>query len=121
MKSFGFTLCIKPDPDIVERYKWHHQRVWPEVLAGLREVGITEMRIFLLGTRMFMYVEATDDFDPARDFPRANASQKAKEWDALMRSFQQLAPEAKPGEWWAQMEDVFDMNWPQHLPGSPRA
>jgi len=26
-----------------------------------------------------------------------------------MRSLQELAPEAAPGEWWALMEQVFDL------------
>jgi L-rhamnose mutarotase len=116
MKAYGLTLCLRDDPELIDRYKEHHQRVWPEVLAGIRAVGILEMRIFLLGQRLFMYVEAEDDFVPERDFPRANASPRAQEWDALMRSLQAQAPEAKPGEWWAPMELVFDLNWPQHLP-----
>ena len=54
---------------------------------------------------------------PERDFPRANESPRAREWDALMRGLQLPAPEAGPGEWWAAMEEVFDLNWPQHILG----
>ncbi len=114
MKCYGRTLCLKDDPALIERYKEYHQKVWPEVLAGIREVGILEMRIFLRGTRMFMYCETTDEFDPERDFPRSNASPKAQEWDRLMRTLQARAPEADPSDWWSPMELVFDLNWPQH-------
>lgn len=116
MKCYGRTLCLRADPALVESYKRYHQQVWPEVLAGIREAGITEMRIFLRGNRMFMYCETVDSFDPARDFARANASPKAQEWDRLMRTLQEPAPEAGPDEWWAEMEQVFDLNWPQHRP-----
>ena len=53
---------------------------------------------------------ATDEFDPDRDFPRyVEQNPKAKEWDDLMRTFQQQVPEAKEGEWWANMEMLFDL------------
>jgi hypothetical protein len=30
-----------------------------------------------------------------------------------MRSLQEPVPDAEAGEWWAAMEEVFDLNWPQ--------
>ena len=119
MKCYGLTLQLRDDPAIIATYKEHHRHVWPEVLAQLRAVGIQEMRIFLLGRRMFMYIETTDDFDPATDFARRNASPVAEEWDRLMSAMQERVPEAREGEWWAMMEQVFDLNWPQHRPPIP--
>jgi L-rhamnose mutarotase len=116
VKTFGLTLCLRNDPAKIESYKEHHQRVWSEVTARLREVGIDEMRIFLRGTRMFMYIETSDAFDPDRDWGRINDDPKSAEWNALMNELQERAPEATPAEWWARMELVFDMSWPQHLP-----
>ena len=37
-------------------------------------------------------------------------SPRAAEWDALMREFQQPVPGASPSEWWAAMEEAFDLN-----------
>jgi L-rhamnose mutarotase len=88
--------------------------VWPEVTDRIRDCGIREMRIFLIGQRMFMYIETDDSFDPSVDFARINEAPKSKEWDDLMRTLQQHAPEVGPQEWWGQMEQVFDLNWPQH-------
>jgi len=116
VKRYAMTLQLRDDPAMIASYKEHHQRVWPEVLAQLRAVGIQEMRIFLLGRRMFMYIETIDTFDPATDFARRNASPVAEQWDALMSGMQERVPEAREGEWWALMEQVFDLNWPQHLP-----
>ena len=110
MQHFGLTLELKDDPELITQYKAYHADPWPEPLQGLDEVGIIDMKIFLLGQRMFMYMTATDEFDPARDFPRyVEQNPKAKEWDELMRTFQQQVPEAKEGEWWANMELVFDL------------
>jgi L-rhamnose mutarotase len=79
-------------------------------LQGLAAVGIIDMKIFLLGRRMFMYMTATDEFDPDRDFPRyVEQNPQAAEWDELMRTFQRQVPEAQDGEWWANMEMVFDL------------
>ena len=114
MKHFGLTLQLRDDADVIRLYKEHHQQVWPEVTTRIREAGIREMRIFLLGRRLFMYVESDDQFEPARDFAHINEAPTSKAWDDLMRTFQEQAPEASADEWWAQMEEVFDLNWPQH-------
>ena len=114
MKSYGLTLCLQDDPRKIADYKAHHRAVWPGVLARLREVGVHEMKIYLRGTRMFMHIETDDAFEPARDFARVNEDPVSREWNELMATLQERAPEAGPDEWWAPMELVFDLNWPQH-------
>jgi L-rhamnose mutarotase len=86
------------------------------VLAALRASGISGMQIFLLGRRMFMYMTTTDDYDPQRASAAYLSSPRVQEWEALMRTLQERAPEGRPDEWWAEMELVFDMDWPQHRP-----
>ena len=113
-KHFGLTLQLVDDPAAIERYNEHHRQVWPEVTAELRAVGIERMHIFLLGRRLFQFVEARDSFDPARDFPRLNDNPRYAEWDRLMRTMQEKVPEAGDEGWWAPMEEVFDLDWPQH-------
>jgi L-rhamnose mutarotase len=110
MQSYGMTLMLKDDDEIVERYKEYHRKAWPEVVSRLRENGITQMRIYLLSRRMFMYMEAVDGFSPERDLPKLVQDPRYREWDELMRGLQQPAPEAKAGEWWAPMEEVFDLS-----------
>jgi L-rhamnose mutarotase len=110
MKSYAMALDLRDDAEVIERYKEYHRAVWDEVLEGLRSLGISKMKIFLRGSRLFMYLETPDDFDLERDFQRyTEASPRAAEWDALMREFQVRVPDAKPGEWWAAMEEVFDL------------
>ena len=112
MKSLAMTLDLLDDPEVIAKYKDYHREVWPEVTAGIRSIGVTKMKIFLLGARMFMYLEAPDDFNPATDFQGyTDSSPRAKEWDELMRNFQAQVPEAQEGEWWANMEEVFDIDW----------
>ncbi len=110
MKCFAQALDLVDDPAAIAEYCQHHQRVWPEVIAALRSIGIEQMRIYRLGTRLFMFVEAVDGFDPGRDYQRYAENPKCREWDALMRRYQRPAPGQDPSRgWWAAMEPVFDM------------
>ncbi len=111
MKTYAQALDLKNDPQVLADYKKYHREVWPEVIAGLRQIGISKMKIFLAGNHLFMYFEAPDDFDPARDFMTYAQSEKAQRWEALMRTFQQRLPIAQEGEWWTAMEEVFDIDW----------
>jgi L-rhamnose mutarotase len=70
------------------------------------------MFIYLLGRRLFQYIETTDNFDPA-DLPKLNNDPRYAEWDRLMRTMQERVDEAGPDEWWAPMDEVFT------LEGSP--
>jgi L-rhamnose mutarotase len=106
---FGLTLCLQDDPDKISEYRRYHQAVWPEVTARLRECGVQQMQIFLLGRRMFMYLETDDAFEPARDFLKINEDPVSARWNELMATLQERAPEANPQEWWAPMELVFDL------------
>jgi L-rhamnose mutarotase len=121
VKGFGMTLLLRDDPDVIERYREHHGAVPPVVTARLRAIGIDHMEIFLTGRRLFMHFSAPDDFDPARDFASLTDDPAYVPWDDLMRTFQERVPEARPGEWWHVMEEVFDLDWPQHRPGSEAA
>jgi L-rhamnose mutarotase len=109
MKCFAQVLDLKNDPETIRIYKKYHEAVWPEVTAGLRKIGITRMKLFLLGTHLFMYFEAPDSFNPDRDYQSYANDPRVAEWDTLMREFQQVVPEAKPGQWWTPMELVFDL------------
>jgi L-rhamnose mutarotase len=117
LKTYAQTLCLQDDPAKIRKYVEYHQQVWTEVLDGLRSAGIQQMRIFLIGRRMFMYIQTSDDFEPDRDYPKARiANARAREWNEVMGTLQERAPEARPDQWWAPMDMVFDLNWPQHLP-----
>ena len=58
MKSYAMALDLRDDAEVIERYKEYHRAVWPEVLDGLKSIGISKMKIFLHGSRLFMYLES---------------------------------------------------------------
>jgi L-rhamnose mutarotase len=108
MKRYALTVNLKNDPGIIARYVDHHRAVWPEVEAGLRDIGIERMLIWRLQRQLFMLVEAGDAFDWERDFARyLERGGRIAEWQALMDSFQEPVEAAQPGEWWALMEPVY--------------
>ena len=110
MQSFGMALNLKNDPRAIEDYKSYHRKVWPEVEAALKHVGVTSMKIFLIGRKLFMYMETIDGFRPERDFAGyLEYHDKCKQWDELMQNFQEKIPEAGVDEWWALMEPVYEL------------
>ena len=110
MHEFAQTLELKDDPELIAEYIEYHKNVWPEVLEALRTTGIESMKIYLHGNRMFMIARARDGFDPKRDYQAFTANPKAREWDELMKKYQQRVPGASEDEWWSSMTLVFDLD-----------
>ena len=109
MQFFAQAIDLLDDPDLIRVYEEHHRAVWPKVVAALRAAGIQRMRIFRHGTRLFMYCEGPDGFDPARDYQQYAADPECRKWDELMRRFQRPVPSASADAWWSPMEVVFDL------------
>lgn len=121
MRVFAQALDLVDDPRLIEAYRAHHRRVWPEVLQALERIGIRRMKIFLVGTRLFMYGEAEDSFDPATSYAAYASTPRAAEWDELMRAFQRRLAEAPTDAWWAPMECVFCLESQLEAEGGPGA
>ena len=65
VKRYCQTLDLRDNPELIAEYRKRHSKehAWKEIIAGIREVGILEMEIYILGTRLFMIVETPLDFD----------------------------------------------------------
>ena len=52
VKRYCRTMQLKPDDALIREYIHRHSQgeAWPEILDGIREVGILEMEIYLLHT-----------------------------------------------------------------------
>jgi L-rhamnose mutarotase len=108
-RRYCLTLDLKNDPQLIAEYKLHHEQVWPEITKSIREAGIEDMEIYLLGTRMFMIMEVNEKFSAEAKRKADEANPKVQEWEALMWKFQQALPQAKPGEKWLTMERIFKL------------
>lgn len=109
MKRRCFALDLKDDPELIRAYEAHHQAVWPEILASIRESGIIDMEIYRIGNRLFMIMATEDDFSLAQKAERDATNQKVQEWEALMWTYQQALPMAEPGEKWMPMQCIFKL------------
>jgi L-rhamnose mutarotase len=109
MKRHCLALDLKDDPGLIAEYEEHHRNVWPEILESIRRSGILSMEIWRTGNRLFMVMETTDDFSFERKAETDVADPKVQEWEALMWTYQQALPGAKPGEKWRLMERVFSL------------
>ena len=107
MKRFCQTLELRNDPELIAQYVDAHAHVWPEIIAGQREVGILDMQIFRRGPLLFMIMDTVDSFDFVRDMERLATLPRQAEWEAYVSQFQGCSAEARSDEKWQMMERVF--------------
>jgi L-rhamnose mutarotase len=110
-KRYCLTLDLKNDSTLVSQYKyWHmNEHIWREIPKGIREVGIVDMQIYLLGTRLFMIMDTTPEFDFEKDMAKLSVLPRQKEWEAFVAKFQQSLPGARSSEKWKLMDRIFKL------------
>lgn len=110
-KRYCQTLSLKDNPDLIRIYREIHSegKIWPEILAGIRQVGILEMEIYLSGTRLFMIVEVPDDFDWDKQMALLATLPRQAEWEAFTSKFQQALATSSSAEKWQLMERIFHL------------
>ena len=108
-RRFCLTLDLKNNPALIAEYQRYHESIWPEITQSIKDSGIEDMEIYLLGTRMFMIMEVNERFSFEVKAKADRQNPKVQEWEELMWKFQQALPEAKPGEKWLRMERIFKL------------
>ena len=81
----------------------------PEITSSIRDAGIEDLEIYLLGTRLFMILDAEEGFSLEAKAAADRANPKVQEWEELMWKFKKPLPDAKPGEKWLAMERIFNL------------
>lgn len=111
VKRYCQTLDLRDNPQLIAEYRRRHSRgeVWSEILDGIREVGILEMEIYILGTRLFMIVETLPDFDWDEAMSRMATLPRQQEWEEYMSVFQQAEAGMSSSEKWRPMERMFHL------------
>ena len=108
-RRFCLTLDLKDDPALIAEYKHYHEKVWPEITQSLKDAGVLDMEIYLLGTRMFMIMDVDAGFSFIKKANMDLDNPKVREWEDLMGKFQNPLPNASPVERWQVMEKVFEL------------
>ncbi len=109
MKRYCQTLELRDDREMIEKYVEAHAHVWPEIQEGIRSVGILDMQIYILGNRLFMICDTTDEFDWEKDNARLATLPRQAEWEAYVAQFQGCDPSAPSTAKWQLMERIFKL------------
>ena len=111
MKIYTLALDLVDDSKSIAEYEYWHkaENGWPEIKQSIIDAGITDMQIYRTGNRLFMIMEANDDFDPSKKAEMDAKNPKVQEWEKLMGKFQQDLPWAKEGEKWTMMNKIFQL------------
>ena len=104
MKRHGQLIGVKPE--VLDEYKRYHAAVWPEILDMIGQCNIHNYSIYHKDGLLFAYFEYVGD-DFAADMAKMAADPTTQKWwDVCKPCHEPLATRA-PGEWWANMEEVF--------------
>ncbi|MBO4672920.1 MAG: L-rhamnose mutarotase [Bacteroidaceae bacterium] len=108
-KRYVQTLDLRDDPEMIREYrKWHSEEYqWKEIREGIRAVGILEMELYILGTRLVMIVDAPEDFDWQVAMDKLATLPRQAEWEAFVARLQGCSPDARSDEKWKMMERMF--------------
>ncbi len=110
MQRFIQTLDLIDDPDRISEYIDLHSRVWPEILQGIRQVGISRMDIYILGIRMVMLLELPDDLDFDEVMTRLASLPRQAEWEDYVGKYQDCLPGSTSAGKWQRMTKIFSLN-----------
>jgi L-rhamnose mutarotase len=108
-RRFCLTLDLKDDPALIAEYRKYHEKIWPEITESIKNSGIVDMEIYLLGARMFMIMEVNESFSFEKKAMADQKDPKVQAWEQLMWKFQQALAGANPGEKWLLMERIFKL------------
>ncbi|WP_440876008.1 L-rhamnose mutarotase [Thalassotalea sp. PLHSN55] len=108
---YCLALDLKDEAELIKEYIEYHrpENAWPQITQNMRELGILDMEIYHLGSRLFMIMETKADFDPNQPPITEAGRQKSAEWEALMWKYQQPLKWAKEGEKWVAMDKIYDL------------
>ncbi len=98
----AFVLRVRPDK--IDEYVEAHRKVWPEMLAALREAGVRNYTIFRRGNEVFGYFES-DDLEAAA------ANMEAREVNARWQdTMAQLLEERVSNAGPPTLEEIFRLD-----------
>lgn len=109
VKRYCQTLDLRDADGMIARYRKAHSKAqaWPEIIEGIRQVGILEMEMYILGNRVFMIVETPLDFDWDSAMSRLATLPRQQEWEDYVAVLQGCAKGTTSAGKWHLMERMF--------------
>lgn len=111
VKRFCRTMELKNDSKLIAEYEFRHSQgeSWPEILQGIRQVGILEMEIYRWENKLFMIVETPLDFDWDTAMAKLATLPRQQEWEDYMSIFQQCKEGDTAEDKWKMMSRIFHL------------
>jgi len=109
VKRYILALDLKDDLNRIEEYKKLHKNVWPEIEASILNSGIELMEIYQVSNRLFMIIQANDNFSFDKKSEMDAKNTKVQEWETLMWKYQKALPGFKKGEKWILMDKIYEI------------
>lgn len=107
IRRYGSVIKVKPDK--LEEYKILHANVWSGVLEIIKKCNIQNYSIYYKDGFLFSYYEYTGNEYEA-DMSKMAADPLTQQWWEVCKPCQQPLETRKEGEWWAEMEEVFQLD-----------
>lgn len=104
MEQIAFTMQLKRG--VAAEYKKRHDEIWPEMLAALREAGVSDYSIFLdeFTGRLFAVLRREENHT-MDDLPKKDIVRKWWEWNAPLM---EVLPDNEPVS--VPLQPVFHMD-----------
>ncbi|HKL32670.1 MAG TPA: L-rhamnose mutarotase [Tangfeifania sp.] len=111
-KRYCKALKLEDDSQLIEEYKKVHApgATWPEISQGMREVGILDMEIYILGNQLFMIMDTVPDFNHDKAMKELAQKPRQEEWEAYVSQFQKTSADASADEKWQLMERIYKLD-----------
>ncbi len=111
VKRYVQILDLRNDPELIEAYKKQHSEahMWPEIMEGIKQVGILEMELYIQSDRLVMIVETPLDFDWDTAMAELATLPRQQEWETWNSQYQLCNPEDTSDEKWKLMERMFHL------------
>lgn len=110
MKRYALALDLQDDERLIAEYERLHRAVAPEIQRSIKDSGIARMDIYRFANRMFMIIEANDDFSFDDKAAADAANPLVQEWEELTWKYQKPIPGSRPGEKWVMMNQIFELS-----------
>lgn len=109
VKRWVQTMDLRDNPELIAEYRHRHAegQIWPEILQGIKDCGLFEMEIYILGTRLVMICEGPADLDWDEAMRKMGSGPRQAEWEDFMAIFQNCERGQSSCEKWKMMERMF--------------
>lgn len=111
VRRYVQTMSLRDNPELIKMYRKAHSEpdFWPEIEEGIKSVGILEMEIYILGTRLVMIVDMPDSLDWDEAMAKLATLPRQSEWEDHVAQFQNCAKGSTSDEKWQMMERIFHL------------